>query len=175
MEIKTLIVGPLQTNCYLLKKDNDVLIIDPGSDADKIKESIKGNVIAILLTHHHFDHIGALAELEKFYDVPVYDFNSLEEGKHKVKKFNFDVIYTPGHTNDSVTYYFKDDKIMFVGDFIFKNSIGRTDLGGNMAEMINSINKIKKYPKDIKLYPGHGNSTTLGYEKENNYYLNIKE
>lgn len=165
MEIETLKVGDLETNCYLLKKNNNYLIIDPGSDIEKIKKNINGKVLAILLTHRHFDHIGALDELEKCYQVPVYDFNSLNEDKITIGKFTFDVIYTPGHTIDSITFYFKNEQIMFVGDFIFKSSIGRTDLGGNMKEMLASINKIKQYDDNITLYPGHGVITTLKDEK----------
>ena len=74
---------------------------------------------------------------------------------------------------DSVSFYFYDDKAMFVGDFVFLDSIGRCDLdGGNFSLMRESINKIKTYSNDIMLYPGHGSKTLLGYEKENNYYFN---
>ena len=77
--------------------------------------------------------------------------------------FNFEVIYTPGHKEDAITFYFKDYNAMFTGDFIFKDAIGRTDLpGGNMESMIESLNKIKSYNKDIIIYPGHGDKTTLG-------------
>ena len=83
----------------------------------------------------------------------------------------FDVIYTPGHTDDSITFYFEKEKVMFVGDFIFKGSIGRLDFGGNETDMKNSLKLIKKYPDDIIIYPGHNESTILGLEK-NNYYFN---
>jgi len=83
------------------------------------------------------------------------------------------VLHTPGHTNASVTFYFEKDNIMFVGDFIFKETIGRTDLEtGNMSVMQESLNMIKQYNDNITLYPGHGESTTLGYEKINNIYFN---
>ena len=85
---------------------------------------------------------------------------------------HLEVIYTPGHTNDSVTYYFKSEKTMFIGDFVFENSIGRTDLPtGDYNKMVDSINLLKKYPDDITLYPGHGNYTTIGIEKINNYWF----
>ena len=173
MEVKRLVVGPLETNCYLLIKDNHYLIIDPGEEAEKIKKCITGKVDGILITHHHFDHVGALEELKDYYQVPVYDINNLKEKSYNINNFSFEVIYTFGHTDDLITYYFKDDRIMFVGDFIFKDSIGRTDLpGGDMSKMQKSLEKIKKYPDDITIYPGHGNKTTLGYEKGNNYYFN---
>lgn len=173
MEIKTIKVGYLQTNCYLLIKNNTCLVVDPGDEFNKILESI-GNlkVLGILITHNHFDHIGALELLKKEYNVKAYDYNNLKEQEYKIGDFKFEVIYTLGHSNDSITYYFKEDNLMLVGDFIFFCSIGRTDLEtGNIKEMEKSLLKIKKYPNDTKLYPGHGVSTTLLYEKENNYFL----
>lgn len=173
MKIKTLVVGQLQTNCYLLIKDNACLIIDPGDEFTKIKDQIGSfNVLGILITHHHFDHVGALKPLQKLYNVKVYEYSNLKEQEYEIGPFKFEVIYTLGHSNDSVTYYFKKEKIMFVGDFIFASSIGRTDLDtGDSNLMVKSLIKIKSYNDDIKLFPGHGNSTTLGYEKEHNYYL----
>ena len=81
-----------------------------------------------------------------------------------IEKFSFEVIHTPGHADDSVVIYFKDDSAMFVGDFIFKNGVGRTDLGGNYYDLVNSIKKISKYNKSITIYPGHGDYTKLGIE-----------
>jgi glyoxylase-like metal-dependent hydrolase (beta-lactamase superfamily II) len=98
--------------------------------------------------------------------------HNLCEGENIILEFIFDVIYTPGHKEDAITIYFKKDKIMFTGDFIFKHSVGRCDLlGGNVKEMVKSINKIIKYDRDIILYPGHGEYTLLGYEIDNNYYI----
>lgn len=173
MEVNIVKVGYLETNCYILKKDT-CIIIDPGDESDKIKKEI-GNykVSAILITHNHFDHIGCLEELKSFYNCKVYDYSNLEEKEYNIDNFLFKVIYTKGHSNDSVTFYFKKENIMFVGDFIFKNSIGRTDLEtGNYNEMVKSINIIKKYDKDIIIYPGHGDSTILGNEIKYNFYFN---
>ena len=90
----------------------------------------------------------------------------------EVGAFKFTPIMTPGHSSDSVTFYFKEDKIMFVGDFIFKDTVGRCDLPtGSSSEMDKSIEKIKAYDDDITLYPGHGDETTLGREKEYNLYF----
>ena len=170
MIVKNLILGPLSTNVYLLIKDNDCLLVDPATDFDVIKNEIGTlNLVGILITHYHFDHIGALEQLKKDYNVPIYDYRSKDI---PVENFNFEIIHTPGHTNDSVSFYFKKEKIMFVGDFIFRKNIGRTDFEtGNMRKMLNSLQRIKKYNDDIILYPGHGKSTTLGYEKLNNAYL----
>ena len=170
MKVKIIKVGLLQTNCYILILDSKTIIIDPGDDYDKIENAIKGLTIeAILITHNHFDHIGALSN---FKNIKIYDKSVLEEKKYNIGNFEFNVIYTPGHTDDSITYYFEKEKMMFVGDFIFENSIGRTDLEtGDIRKMQKSINKIKKYKENIIIYPGHGNSTTLKKELKNNYYF----
>ena len=159
MIIKTIKVGYLETNCYILIKDKDALIIDPGEEYNKIKEELNNlNLQAILITHHHFDHVGAL---KNFKNIKIIDYKT-KETEYKIENFNFEIIKTPGHTKDSISFYFKEEKIMFVGDFVVQNSIGRTDLDtGSQIEIKKSIEKLKTYPINIKLYPGHGNSTTL--------------
>lgn len=160
MNLEVVKVGLLQTNCYILSIDNNVIVIDPGDEYDKIKKVIKNkNVIGVIVTHNHFDHIGALNYFDN-----IYDYNNLKEGINKIGKFTFEVINTPGHTDDSICLYFKEDNIMFVGDFIFENGIGRTDLGGNINDMVNSLKKISKYNRNIIIYPGHGNFSKLGLE-----------
>ncbi len=186
MRVEKLVVGQYRENCYLLIKNNNCIVIDPGDEFDKIYskiENLKVNVVGILITHAHFDHIGALSELIEKYNVPIYYNNvnkeiiydklvNIEEKNYNLKDFNFEVIYTKGHRNDSVTYYFYEENIMFTGDFIFKDTIGRTDLEyADVNEMKKSIEKIKKYDNNILIYPGHENKTTLGYEKKNNPYF----
>ena len=173
MEIEIIKVGKLRCNCYILSIDNSVLVIDPGDEVSRISKLIgKRNVVGIVITHHHPDHDGGVDELVKMYKSKVYDINNLKEGITKISPFTFEVIYTPGHKEDLITLYFKKEKIMFCGDFIFKDSIGRCDLhGSNIKDMANSLKKIKKYDKDITIYPGHGMSTTLSYEIENNVYF----
>ena len=167
MTIKTVKVGWLETNCYIISIDNECLIIDPGADYNKIVREIGPlKPIGIIVTHYHFDHIGALEEVKNRYNIPIYDINNLEEKEYTIGNFKFEVIYTKGHHNTCITIYFKEDKKMFVGDFIFKGGIGRTDLeDADEKEMIKSLNKIKTYPDDITIYPGHGDITKLGYEK----------
>ena len=173
MKVNIIKNGVLEENCYVLEEDNKFLIIDPGSEFNKIKEVINGEVLGVLITHRHFDHIGALEQCLKEYRCAIYDRGSTNEETYNAFPFSFNVIYTPGHTMDSVCFYFYKDKIMFVGDFIFKDSIGRCDLeGGNISLMKESIEKIKKYDDDITIYPGHGEFTTLGREKLENYYFN---
>lgn len=173
MKIDVVKVGELECNCYLLEKDNKVLVIDPGDEVNKIIDKIGDREVAgIIITHYHFDHIGALEILSNKYGVKVYNKNNMTEGKNTIDNFNFEVIYTPGHKEDCITVYFEDNKCMFCGDFIFRDNIGRCDLpGGNIKEMIASIEKIKSYDKDIIIYPGHGDETTLGYEINNNMYF----
>lgn len=176
MKIEVVQVGELACNCYLLDIEGEVLIIDPGDESEKIDSMIRSRkVVGILITHSHFDHIGAVLDLVKKYDVDVFDYNHLSAGVNKIGKFTFEVIYTPGHKEDAITIYFKENKAMFCGDFLFKGSIGRCDLpGGNMQEMMDSLKKIKEYDRDIVLYPGHGEKTTLGDEIDNNPYFTFK-
>ena len=171
MKIDKVETGFLSENCYIVSSGKNAIVIDPGDEYDKIKRRIDSrNVLAVLITHHHFDHVGALSDLLKDYNVEVIDYKS--KINQKIKDFSFTIIKTPGHTKDSVTFYFKKEKIMFTGDFLFNDSIGRTDLdSGNMNDMKKSIELIKKYDKDIKIYPGHGEDSTLGYEFENNIFM----
>ena len=187
MKVEKLVVGLYQENCYFIIKNNKCLIVDPGDEIDKILSKIKQEnleLIAILITHAHFDHVGALSDLLDIYKVPIYYNNvnneikyekliNIKEEKYSIDSFSFKVIFTSGHRNDLVTYYFYNDGIMFTGDFLFKLSIGRTDLEyASYDEMLKSIEKIKKYNNNIVIYPGHGDKSTLGFEKENNVFLN---
>lgn len=165
MKIKTLILPPLDNNCYIVTKDNNAIIIDPSSSKEKIIKACEPyNVIEILVTHHHFDHVGALKELEDYYHIKHNDFKNT---------FDYEVIKTPGHSEDSISFYFAKEKVLFSGDFLFCSSIGRVDFPeSNPLEMINSLEMIKTYPDDITVYPGHGAKTNLGQEKRHfsNYY-----
>ena len=173
MKIERVIVSDYQTNCYIVSIDDKCLIIDPGDEYQKILSIVaKKEVVAILITHRHGDHIGALNDILNIYNVPVYEYKNLEEKEYIIDNFVFSVIFTKGHTEDSVTYYFKNEQLMFTGDFLFENSIGRTDLAtGNYNEMLESIERIKTYADEIIVYPGHGNMTKLGLEKTNNYWF----
>lgn len=158
MEIKKIVTGMLRENCYIVTKNGSTIVIDPGDDFALIKEAIKDKAVkGILITHHHFDHVGALKDLEKYLKI---------EASSYVDGFDLEVIKTPGHTKDSVSYYFKDDNCIFTGDFLFKGTVGRMDLpGGSVLDMEESLNKVRDYPDDIAIYPGHGEPTTLGVEK----------
>ena len=173
MDIKCIVTGYLDENCYVLIKNGNCLVVDPGDDFLKIKDAIGDNkIIGVLITHSHADHIGALRNFLTKRNIRIFKRSNLDEKEYEIGDFKFKAILTPGHSKDSVTFYFEEDNFMLVGDFIFKESIGRCDLpGGSELEMQDSISKIKAYSDDIILYPGHNESTTLGYEKKNNPYL----
>lgn len=173
MNVEVIKVGALQTNCYILELNGKVLVIDPGDDFYLIKRHLADkNVAAILITHGHDDHIGALDSMIDYYHAPVYKRENLEEGKKFLNGFNFEVIYTPGHTSDSITFNFYEYKLMFVGDFIFKGTVGRMDLPtGSMVDMQASLKKISTYDERSKIFPGHGDTTYLRDEKRDNQYF----
>ena len=177
MKIETIKVGYLKTNCYLIIKNQKCIIVDPGDEFEKIKnkiDTLKLNPIKVLITHHHFDHVGALDDIMKSYKIDMINFNNYKNDNEiiEIEEFKFKMIYTPGHKSDLITYYFFEENKMFCGDFIFKNDIGRWDLDtGNKEEMLESIKKIKNYPKNTIIYPGHGDITDLNYEINNNIYF----
>lgn len=172
MEIKKIDVGPLETNCYLVTSDNEALVIDPGDEPEKILAEIKktkAKVKYIILTHYHFDHVLAAQELknktgatilihEK--DKDFLDFSAdkyLKENEEiKIGQKVLKVIHSPGHTKGSICLL--GDNEIFVGDLIFEEGYGRTDLeGGSEKDMQESLRKISKILKSgMTIYPGHG-------------------
>lgn len=159
MEVKCLVVGNLDTNCYLIIKSKECLIIDPGDNAKEIIDKCKNySVLEIIVTHHHFDHIGALKKIEKYFN--------LEHNTFKYKKlFNYDIIKTPGHTDDSISIFFGGQNLLFSGDLIFYHSIGRYDFpNSNYNDLIKSLEKISKLSLDTTIFPGHGEKTSLNEE-----------
>jgi glyoxylase-like metal-dependent hydrolase (beta-lactamase superfamily II) len=202
-KVYTLKVGELDTNCYIMRdvEKGTAVVIDPGADAEKIKNKLQElgvSVSLILLTHGHFDHILGVEELrDEKTTVAIHasDAHSLverdiyssmfsydtrpfrradvlfdKEGSYELCGFEFDVIHTPGHTDGSLCYIFGN--VMFSGDTIFNNSIGRTDLmGGDDHKMYKSLKKLAAIQEDYIIYPGHATSTTLLNEKKNNPFL----
>ena len=153
---------------YYFCLGNKNILFDFGNNTINLQTLAKLDIIFI--SHYHYDHIGALDYFVNKYDIPVFDYRSL--GLRKVKNFKFEVIPTKGHSKDSVSFYFKDSNDMFVGDFIFYETIGRTDLtGGDEEEMAYSLMSLRKMDEAIKLYPGHGQLTTLSHELKYNPYL----
>lgn len=198
MKIQTLVQGSFQTNSYLVSLDDEVLLIDPTGKADKLIQAIaQAKVVGILLTHGHFDHIGAVDTLAEYYKCPVYihprdvelaqnsRLNALgayagsinvktvdiAEGTIMIGTFKIEILETPGHTEGSVIYLIEN--AMFSGDTLFKQSVGRTDLyGGDMKALKQSLAYIKTLSYNYTIYPGHDVSTTLDDEKQFNPYLN---
>jgi hydroxyacylglutathione hydrolase len=167
MKIKTVIVSPIDTNCYIVidEKSKEALIIDPGDDAGKILPELKGlKVEAIVITHNHWDHVGALDSVQKATGAPV--LNPLREGDEvRVGKIVFKVIHTPGHTEDSLCLYTPGH--LFSGDTLFRKWHGAVHFpGGSMQKMKGSLERLATLPDDTKVYPGHHESTTIGREKE---------
>ncbi len=159
MQIQVLPVGPLQANCYFISKGEEMILIDPGEEVEKIEHVIGDKkIVGILVTHYHFDHVGALDYFLNKYGLKAND---------KIKNFNYEILSTPGHSKDSLTFYFPKENVMFTGDFLFKGTIGRMDLeGGDEGEMRESLKQIFTYSSTIKIYPGHGSSSFLGDEKK---------
>lgn len=169
LNIICIINGELEENCYIIHNKKDALIIDPGSEEDKIFkviDELKLTVKGILVTHYHFDHVLCLEDVKNKYKVDVIDYNN----KNNISGFNYEIIENYGHTMDSVSFYFKKEKIMFTGDFVFMGSIGKYDFD-NEEIMYESLKRFCKLDDDIVIYPGHGPSSTIGYEKDNNYFL----
>ncbi|EOT44601.1 MBL fold metallo-hydrolase [Enterococcus columbae] len=204
MNIKCIPTGVIQENCYLIWDNDTLLIVDPGEDADKIIgeiEKIKLKPQAILLTHTHYDHIGAVDQLRDAFKIPVYvdekenawlsDPTLNLSGNHpemtpiivrpadelweyrtyQIGSITFKVVPTPGHSYGSVSFIF--DSFVVAGDALFNGSIGRTDLyTGNFEQLINSIvTQLLILPDDFVVYPGHGMRTTILHEKQTNPFL----
>lgn len=201
MKIQHLTVGNLAVNCYLLCENTQAAVIDPGDGAELIikKAEEEGcKITKILLTHGHFDHIGAVCELAEKTGAKVYvhsgDKLMLTDNScnlsfltgEKIKPYSPDILlddikeipletsvikvfHTPGHSEGSVTYYC--DRNLFCGDLLFCGSIGRFDFGDLDTEL-NSIKFLMdNFLEETRVFPGHGESTTLGYEKKYNPYV----
>ncbi len=193
MKIYTLPLGQLQTNCYLVADEDGVAaVIDPAAAPERILQTARGSSLtiqAILLTHGHFDHVGAVAGLsqalrcpvwmheseltlpEYLTDGPLYYTDGYGEGDTvTVGRLNFTVLHTPGHTPGSVCLRCED--ALFSGDTLFAGSCGRTDFsGGSGSEMCRSLRRLAQLPGDLAVYPGHGEATTLEREKRVNPYM----
>ncbi|KAF2955773.1 MBL fold metallo-hydrolase [Marinitoga sp. 38H-ov] len=202
IKVYMLILPPFGTNSYIIQKNRTIIVIDPGKGINIINnyldiEGYKNK--GILITHTHFDHIYGLNELKDFnIFIPekeeeglknpaknlIYlineeiefkvNHNIIYEGYHNIGDLKFIATYFPGHTPGSMVYDFGD--FIFTGDFIFSNSIGRTDLPyGDEKLMFKSIDKFKKYIKSKEgktiIFPGHMDICNINYLIENNLFL----
>ena len=203
MKIHTLILGQLQTNCYIIESQNkNAIIIDCGDNSDRVISFLKENDLQlkkILLTHGHFDHIGAVSEVMQATGAEVYIhtndagmlidsrlslaselglsqnnislFTEICDGdKIILDEINLKVIHTSGHTKGSVCFI--GDGVTFSGDTLFEGTVGRTDFpGGSFPEIKKSIDRLAALDGDYRVYTGHGASTTLSKERDTNIYF----
>lgn len=199
MQIKRLFVGSLHTNCYIIKNGDKACVVDPGGDAEKILAHISGlKVSEILLTHGHFDHMMVADEIRRATGAKIYvsledksmlqnsstslyeGFNGSAEGfvpliavetysdTVRAANIEFEVIKTPGHSPGSVCLY--ADGELISGDTLFAGAIGRTDFG-SYDDIMRSIWRLMLLDDEVKVHPGHGFSTTIGRERNENPFL----
>lgn len=200
MPIATFPIGPLSTNSYLINDATDAVAIDVGGDPAPMLAYLlehKLNLVAICLTHMHFDHLYGVADLASATNAPVYapegdrpimDTESSKGGiwgMPPVKPFTTEqlpvgktmfgdmecmILETPGHTPGGVSLYFPKFNAVFTGDALFYRSLGRTDFPlGNHQQLLDSIHrKLFTLPDKVEVYPGHGPATTIGSEKLEN-------
>lgn len=206
LDVQMLTVGPLAENCFLVRREGSGsgLIVDPGEEPDKIlaaANEMGAKVDAILLTHCHFDHIGAVSPVATITGAPVYcpeievpiladitsfvlpGFGPYEsyQADETVKGgetlelagLTIDVISTPGHSPGHVTYSLRGEEAIFSGDVLFQNSVGRVDLpGGDGPTLLRSIRTLlETHSPETGVYPGHMGVTTLGAERATNPFL----
>ncbi|HWE58785.1 MAG TPA: MBL fold metallo-hydrolase [Solirubrobacteraceae bacterium] len=207
IDVRAFTVGPIQENCYVVRRPDaaSAVIVDPGEEAPRLLQALDllgiESVEAILLTHCHFDHVGAVKaihdatgapvwcpelETEMLADIDAYTlpgFGPFEgyEADHTVAGgealdfagMTFDVRFTPGHSPGHVTFAVRDEQTLLSGDVLFEGSIGRTDLpGGDMSTLLASIESLlEEFSPETRVYPGHMGVTTLGHEQATNPFL----
>ena len=193
LTLHTLPLGAYQTNCYILHQEaSSCVVIDPGYTPEVILDFLAGKGLkleAILLTHGHFDHVGAVRDLAaetgcqvylnpddlsmppRMTAGPLYYTDTYSDGDTlSPAGIPFQVLSTPGHTPGSVCLI--AENYLFSGDTLFAGSRGRTDLpGGSTRAILESLRRLAALPQDYSVHPGHGESTTLAWEKQYNPYM----
>jgi hydroxyacylglutathione hydrolase len=206
LEVRQLTVGPIAENCFVVRREgaDKALVVDPGEEPERILTEIEQTgaaVEAILITHCHFDHVGAVAPLARATGAPVYvpeievpvladimsftfpgfgpyesyDADETVKGGEALELagLTLDVLFTPGHSPGHVTYAVRDEEAIFSGDVLFQGSVGRVDLpGGDGPTLLRSIQSLlEAHSEETVVYPGHMGATTLGAERATNPFL----
>ncbi|MEK9497670.1 MBL fold metallo-hydrolase [Photorhabdus sp. P32] len=208
MKYQIIPVTAFMQNCTLIwnEESKEAAIVDPGGEAEKLIAEIERRglkLTQILLTHGHFDHVGATTEVAKYFNVPIYGPQQedafwieglqaqsrmfgieecpsfepdrwLNEGDElRVGGIDLSVLHCPGHTPGHVVFVNHEDKLIYMGDVLFKGGVGRSDFPrGNHQQLINSIkDKLLPLGDDYEFIPGHGPMSTLGYERQTNPFL----
>ena len=206
MDICTVAVGQLEANCHIASDaQGNAVLIDTGAEAERILSIVREKQLkplAVLITHAHYDHFGAVAEIQQKLQIPVYvhsldepmltsatkslavglgygneyrepqDIHTFEDGDTLKfsEELTFNVIHTPGHTPGGSC--FRHENILFSGDTLFRDSVGRVDFpGGNIKEMRRSLARLGKLEGDCEVYCGHFGNTTLSHERACSRYL----
>jgi glyoxylase-like metal-dependent hydrolase (beta-lactamase superfamily II) len=192
-------IGPGFTeNCYIVSEGvgaDAVVVVDPGAEADKVLAAVgERRIESIVLTHRHYDHVGAVFELVEKTSAKVIahpqDAESIADGQENrgfgyqrkgaitvdllvedgdsvsVGNSSLTVLHTPGHTIGSICLYNRDADVLLAGDTLFCGAVGRTDFPtGSASQQQQSLNKLAKLPDSIIVYPGHDEPTSIGQEK----------
>jgi len=204
MIIKKLVVGPLEENSYVLADEvsKEAVVIDPGDEPDRIMDIIDGNgfnVLAVICTHGHFDHVGAVGDIKKATGAKVMmhkdDYETYGMAKEQAAFWGYNVddlpepdgflsngdeikaggivlkvMHSPGHSPGGICLY--GEGVLFSGDTIFQGSIGRTDFpGGSIEKLKESFKRLIDLPDDTRVFSGHGPETTIGREKKENFFM----
>ena len=210
MKIEKFIVGPFQTNMYVVNNEHDVLIIDPACYTENEKQMVLNYIESfhlssftfhLIATHGHLDHLWgaqwateqwstpvlmheadipmakAMQEQYDLFGIPLkakpFPIEKLSQSSinrpsfiFHLSSFHFQLLSSPGHTPGSICLYFPEEKVLFSGDTLFRMGYGRTDLpGGNYGQLIDSLQRLFELPSDVRVYPGHGEPTTIGAEE----------
>ncbi len=204
MEIERIVVGPLETNCYLVHDGDACWIIDPGSDADRILQRLEAlgwTPVAILVTHGHFDHVGAVQPLQRHYDIPFWahrdeaEVLAYQTPERVLENWGVRIAPIPApdrwledgevlslgttswrvwHTpgHSPGSICLVGPGVVFTGDLLFHLSVGRTDIrGGDVGRLQASLRRLLSLPPETRVLPGHGPETTLGFEIQHNPFL----